>query len=327
MIQIVLIGIGAGAASALLFASIVSGSPISFLLANFAQLPIMIAAIGWTHFAGLAAVVVAGAGLTIIFGGWIAFAFLISIALPAWWLGYLALLGRPAPTGNASDIEWYPVGRIVVWTAIGAAVIVIVSMMRHGVDVASMQAGLRRELEHAMRFLTGAPSDGPLRLPGVKEPERLLDILVMVVPPMKACALAVTSLFNLWLAARVVKISGRLRRPWPAIAQMTFPPFTAALLALAIAATFLADLAGLIGTVLSASLLLAYALLGFAVVHSITAGVGGRGFMLSGLYFVVLVFGWPILIMSALGLIETILALRARVAARRAPPTAPINRS
>jgi hypothetical protein len=73
--------------------------------------------------------------------------------------------------------------------------------------------------------------------------------------------------------------------------------------------------------------LLAYALLGFAVVHSITAGVGGRGFMLSGLYFVVLVFGWPILIMSALGLIETILSLRARVAARRAPPTAPINRS
>jgi hypothetical protein len=108
---------------------------------------------------------------------------------------------------------------------------------------------------------------------------------------------------------------------------MTFPPFTAALLGMAIAATFLADLAGLIGTVLTASLLLAYALLGLAVIHSITAGVGGRGFMLTGLYFVVLLFGWPILIMSALGLIETILALRARVAARRAPPNAPINRS
>ena len=327
MIQIVLIGIGAGATSALLFASIVSGSPGSFLLANFAQLPIMIAAIGWTHFAGLAAVIFAGLGLAIMFGGWIAFAFLISIALPAWWLGYLALLGRPAPGGEASDIEWYPVGRIVAWTAIAATAIVILTMMRHGVDVASMQAGLRRELEHAMRFLTGAPSGGPLRLPGVKDAERLLDILVMVVPPMKACALTVTSLFNLWLAARVAKISGRLRRPWPIIAQMTFPPFTAALLAMAVAATFLADLVGLIGTVLTASLLLAYALLGFAVVHSITAGVGGRGFMLTGLYCVVLLFGWPILIMSALGLVETILALRARVAARRAPPTAPFNRS
>jgi hypothetical protein len=49
--------------------------------------------------------------------------------------------------------------------------------------------------------------------------------------------------------------------------------------------------------------------------------------MLTGLYFVILLFGWPILIMSALGLIETILALRARIAARRAPPTAPVNRS
>ena len=49
MMQIVLIGLGAGAASALLFASIASGSLLSFALANFAQLPIMLAAIGWTH--------------------------------------------------------------------------------------------------------------------------------------------------------------------------------------------------------------------------------------------------------------------------------------
>ena len=65
MMQILLVGTGAGAASALLFASIASGSPLSFVLANFAQLPIMLAAIGWTHLAGLTGALVASAGLAI----------------------------------------------------------------------------------------------------------------------------------------------------------------------------------------------------------------------------------------------------------------------
>ena len=78
----------------------------------------------------------------------------------------------------------------------------------------------------------------------------------------------------------------------------------------------------------TASLLLAYALLGFAVLHTLTRGMNGRGFMLTGTYFIVGLFGWPIVLMSLLGLLETIASLRARAAARRKPPPppAPINR-
>jgi hypothetical protein len=151
----------------------------------------------------------------------------------------------------------------------------------------------------------------------------MLDILVMIVPPMKATALTATSLLNLWLAALIVRVSGRLKRPWPQIAQMTFPPFAATALAIAVAGTFLPDLIGLASGVFTASLLLAYALLGFAVVHAITVGFTGRGFMLTGLYFTVGLFGWPIVLMSLLGLLETVAALRARSAARRRPPTLP----
>jgi hypothetical protein len=325
MMRIAFIGMGAGAASALLFASIVSGSPLSFVLANFAQLPIMIAAIGWTHLAGLTAVLVASAGLAFVLGNWIAFAFLIGIGLPAWWIGYLALLARPSAGPAPANIEWYPLGRIVVWTAIIAGCVVVVSMMRYGLDAAQMQAGLRRELERALRFLAGAPVDGPLGLPGVKDPDRLLDILTLIVPPMKATALTATTLLNLWLAALTVRISGGLRRPWPAIAAMSFPPFAPTVFAIAVAATFLPDLIGLIGGLFTASLLLAYALLGFAVLHAVTARAKGRGFMLTGLYLTVGLFGWPIVLLSLLGLIETMVALRARFAARRGPPAAPTS--
>lgn len=328
MMQIVLIGLGAGAASALLFASIASGSSLSFVLANFAQLPIMLAAIGWTHVAALIAALAASAGLAILTTGSIAFAFLVGIGLPAWWIGYLTLLARPVPGPDPAAVEWYPLGRIVVWTAIAAAFIVVATMFRYGIDAVEMTAGLRRELERALRFLAGAPANSPLRFPRVKDPERLLDILVLIVPPMKALALTATSLLNLWLAALIVRISGRLKRPWPQIAQMSFPPFAPIVLAIAVAGTFLPDFIGLASGVFTASLLLAYALLGLAVLHAVTHGLTGRGFMLTGLYFTVGLFGWPMVLMSLLGLLETMVGLRARVAARRGPPAAPgpINR-
>lgn len=325
MMQIILIGLGAGAASALLFASIVSGSPLAFVLANFAQLPIMLAAIGWTHLAGLSAALIASLGLAAATSGSVAIAFLLGIGLPAWWIGYLALLARPTAGPHPAAMEWYPVGRIVMWTAIAAALVVLVTLLRHGFDAAQMQAGLRHELERGLRFLSGTPANSPLQFPSVRDPERLLDILVLIVPPMKAIALTATSLFNLWLAALIVRVSGRLKRPWPQIAQMTFPPFAATALAIAVAGTFLPDAIGLASGVFSASLLFTYALLGFAVLHTLTLGFNGRGLMLTGTYFIVGLFGWPMLLMSFVGLLETLVALRARAATKRKPPSPPIN--
>ena len=327
MKQIGLIGLGAGTASALLFVSTARGTAWALALANLAQLPIMIAAIGWTHHAAIVGVLLASAGLALTLGGTVAITFLLAIGLPAWWIGYLALLARPVPgadpTSTETSIEWYPVGRIVVWTAIVAAAVAMASMLRHGLDADAVHAGLRRELERLLRFLAGLPADAPLRSPGARDLDRVLDVLALIAPPMKAIGLTLTSLFNLWLAALIAHISGLLKRPWPAIAQMTFPPFAPTVLAIAVAGTFLTDLIGLASSVLTASLLLAYALLGFAVVHAITTGIGGRRFMLAGLYLTVVVFGWPIVLMALVGLIETILGLRARHAAKRPPPLPP----
>ena len=68
MMQLYLIGMSAGAAAALLFASVASGSPLSVLLFYLAPLPILIAALGWSHWAALIAAVVASASLAAIFG-------------------------------------------------------------------------------------------------------------------------------------------------------------------------------------------------------------------------------------------------------------------
>jgi hypothetical protein len=95
------------------------------------------------------------------------------------------------------------------------------------------------------------------------------------------------------------------------------------LLAGAVAGSLLPDLLGVLSGVLAASLLMAYSLLGLAVLHAITRSVGGRAFVLAGTYSALIILGWPALLMSFLGLADALFDLRGRVAGRHGPPTSP----
>lgn len=319
MMQILLVAVGAGAASALLFASVASGSLVAVLLFYLASLPILIATLGWSHLAGLIGALLAASGLGVALGFSFFFAFLFGIGLPAWWLGYLAMLGRPIATnGAAGTMEWYPVGRLVLWAALIGSAVIAVAVLNFGTDRETFQNELRNAFERALKM------QSQTRVPGkTTDSGRIIDILVMALPPAAAVLLTVLNTFNLWLAARVVNLSGRLRRPWPDLAAMTLPPITPGLLAAAIAGSFLPDLPGMLAGVLAASLFMAYAMMGFAVLHAITRGMGGRVFALVGAYFSVVVFGWPILAMSLLGLAESAFNIRARFATPTAGPPAP----
>jgi predicted membrane protein DUF2232 len=318
MLQIVFIGIGAGAAAALLFASVVSGSLLATLLFYLAPLPILIAGLGWSHWAALVAAVTAGLGLGAILGFYFFTAFLIGVGLPAWWLGYLALLARPVSAsgnGAAPAVEWYPIGRLVLWAAIIGAIVVLVAVPNFGTDKESFQAGLRSAFERAIQL------QSPAETPGRPDVDKLIDLLVLAIPPAAAVLATIVNVFNLWLAARIVRVSGRLRRPWPNLSELQLPRSAAGLLAGALAGSLLPDLLGLLSAVLAASLLMAYAIIGFAVLHAITRGMGSRSFALGGAYAAVVVLGWPVLGMSLLGLADTAFNVRDRFAAKRGPPT------
>lgn len=334
MMQFGFIGICAGAAAALLFASVTSGTLLSILLFYLAPLPIMIAGIGWSHWAALIAAIVSSVALGGIFGGMFSLAFGAGIGAPAWWLSYLTMLARPATAAAGGPIEhrgaghddmsleWYPPGRLVVWAAALAALIVIAAIPNFGFDAESFRAGLHEALARTLQIETGTETGPPLSMPGVSNPHRVIDFLVEMVPPAAAVLATLANLFNLWLAARIAKFSGRLARPWPQLSAMTFPSTVLALFAVAIALSFSGGLVGIIAGVLSASLVIAYGVLGFAVMHDITRGIANRPFFLGGIYAAVLMFGWPILALCLLGLAETLLGLRARLARKRGPPHA-----
>jgi hypothetical protein len=320
MIQIAIIGIGAGAAAALLFASVISGSWLSIPLFYLAPLPIMIAGLGWSHWAAMTAALAGAIGLGAVFGTVFLLAFAAGAGFPAWCLGYLAMLARPVASTNGSDqgaasFEWYPPGRLVIWAAVLGALVVIVAIPNFGVDADSFRAGLRDALNAIMRVNNGTPARTG------SNTERLLEILVNAIPPAAAVLATITNLLNLWLAARVVKFSGRLARPWPQLSSMTFPQLMTAALGVAIILSFLDGMLGIVGGIVAASLLLAYGVLGFAVLHAITQGMSARPLVLSITYASVFLLGWPMLALCLLGLIDSAIGLRGRISAKRGPPT------
>src|SRR6202022_1508894 len=85
-----------------------------------------------------------------------------------------------------------------------------------------------------------------------------------------------TLTLNLWLAARITATSGRLHRPWPDLKSADFAPMTLAALCVAVAFCFTGGLLAILAQIVTAALMMAYALTGFAVLHTLTLALKSR---------------------------------------------------
>jgi hypothetical protein len=329
MAQVLLIGLGAGAASALLFASIVSGSPLAILLFYLSALPVMLAAIAWSHMAGLFAVLFGALSLAAALNFWIAFVYLASVATPAYVLAYMSMLGRevaPASGTAPPEMEWYPIGRLLLWAAAIAFALVTVVILQFGTSFESYQKTIRATFETVLKLQARIPADQPLKLPGVQNPEQFLNTLVAVMPAAAAVLSMLTSIINLWLAARVARVSGRLRRPWPDLNEVSLPLSAALLLAVALAISFMTGMPGFVAAIAIAVLTLAFSIAGFSALHALTRSAGARTWILAGAWASVILLGWPLLFVAILGVADTVFNLRSKQAAKQ-PPFPPIQRT
>ena len=92
-----------------------------------------------------------------------------------------------------------------------------------------------------------------------------------------------TLTLNLWLAAKITATSGRLHRPWPDLKSAELPPMTLVALVVALAFCFVGGLARDVRADRDhRALLMAYALIGFAVLHTLTLALKSRA-VLAGL--------------------------------------------
>ena len=307
-----LIALGAGLISAVVFASATTGPLlIRMVLFLLTALPLFLAGLGLGPFAALIAGV-AGTGLVLVAGSPLAAAvFAVSQAFPVIVLVHLASLNREGPDGA---IEWYPAGRLIIAAALLAGALSAATLVLLGGDMETLRATMREMLQAFVDTELAKMPDAPAL--GPAEIDEATTLVIALLPAASAISSMCSLLFNFWLAGRITLASGRLMQPWPDLAAIEYPPMTPLLLAGATAASFLADIPGLVARSFAGPLFVAYVLLGLAVMHYVTRGKPWRPFALWGLYTALFVMNSiASLAIALLGLAEAIWPMR-----RNAPP-------
>jgi Predicted membrane protein (DUF2232) len=193
-----LIALGAGVVSAVVFASATTGplfarmvlfllTPLALFLAGLGLGPISAAVAG-----------IAGAALVLAVGGMpAAIVFAVSQALPVLILVYLVSLNRPLAEGR----EWYPVGRLVIAAAVMAGVFSTLILFMLGGDVETQRI-LRDLLQSFVTNELPKMPDAPALAPA--DIEEAATYLLAVLPAATAISTMGSFLLNMWLAGRTL---------------------------------------------------------------------------------------------------------------------------
>ncbi len=312
------LALGAGLASALLFAVTVQGTAIAMALAYLAPLPIMIATLGWGADVGLIALFVACATVAGVIEPLSGLLYGLTVALPA--LVLAALARAPSlPRFRKPDAAAPPlrasVGAMTLAAAgfgvvisFGALVTLIVVYGGYENGVTTISEMLRPTLQEAM----GEASDATLA--------EAISLFVKYSPAAVAASTTLMLLANLYAAARSIQVSQRLDRPWPPLPiSLSLPP-GAALAALVALGAWLTTPPryGAFAAVLVGALGVIFVMQGLAVLHALSRRLPARPALLFCLYFACFVAPrWVLPALAMIGAAESLYSLRLRAALRR----------
>jgi hypothetical protein len=319
MTRDIFIALALGLVAAVVFVSATTGPlPVRLILFLITPLPLLLAGLGWGVRAALIAAL-AGTGLLMLAGPMVGAVFALSQAVPAAVLSYLALLNRPAHRADDADAEtekapareWYPAGRLVIWTAIMAALPAAIWTLIADAQGADLKQTLETALSEAFKAgALSAPGGTPITPEAIAQ---ITSIIYAMLPSGSAIAWMSGLLLTLYFAGRIMLASGQLARPWPDLASMEFPPGTALAFLIALVVAFIAGPIGIVARAFLGAFLLAYVLLGLSIIHYVTRGSTWRPFILLGIYGTLLVLSaYAAIPIALIGLADTFLNFRRR---------------
>lgn len=317
------IAIGAGLVSGLLFVAAATGAVASLMvLVLLTPLPIAITGFSYGWAGAAIASLMAAAVLTVIGSIKAGLFHLILFGTPTSAAIYFFLLSRDYAGDNATTYrEWYPVGRVLFGVAVTSGVIATAALYSLGTS--------RAELEEHVKTIVARMLSSELPWPGGEKPTTeqlgaLIELLTLSFPAAIALFWMWIVLFNLWVGAKIARASGLLPRPWPNVSMIALPPIAGVVLAVSVAASFLADYPGLIASGFASGLFVAFTLVGLAIVHNTTWNNAVRPLILIAVYAFLLFFN-PIsgLAIASLALIEPLLPLRKTENGGYRPPGPP----
>jgi Predicted membrane protein (DUF2232) len=291
-----------GAGGAALYLSVLSGLMGTTMLVALAQLPLFIAGL-WLGTGAAAVAGLAATTIVLMVGRDLMAAALFAglYATPVILLVDRALRAR---AGVGNTLEWYPPGRLTAWLtgfALGAFGIALLWLG----GPQALQSMLRLTLASALAQLIDTTAT---------QREMLTAAVAAVVPGTLAASWMIMVLANGVLAQGILTHFRANWRPSPQLAELSLPIWIMAVLAAAILATGLGGSTRFIGINAMIVLSVPYSLAGLAVVHVAASRLTRPAVPLVIFYVLAGLFGWPLLLVAILGLLDGPLDLRRRLA-------------
>ena len=290
-----------GVAAGLLYLAVTLGTPGALILVYMTQLPLFVAGLwlgaGAAALAGLTGSIVLLAASDLLGAA----LFAVLNAVPVALLVRQALLARRAEDGT---LAWYPAGLLTAWlTGLALAGIAAVLFLFGGPH--GMQSALQGLLGDVLQRLTRQP-------PASRD--QVAATLATVIPGIVAASWMVMAAINGALAQGVLARFGANWRPTPDLAGLGLPLWLPVAFGLAAGATVLGGMPRFIGINMIITLSVPFCLAGLAVLHMAVRRLTHPAMALAGFYTLAAVFGWPLLAVAVLGLLESWLRLRYRLA-------------
>jgi hypothetical protein len=297
--------VGGGIAAALLYLSVLSGVPGAVLLAYLAQLPLC--AVGLSL--GTASAMLAGAvgGLVILMtAGIIGTGLFLGVdALPVILISRLALLSR-----SGDGREWYPVGHLLLWLAGLGLLVFLAAVVAFSDAPGGLQGVVGQFLQSSLGRMMSEPlGDGPGG--GIAA---IAEGMACFFPAVMAASWLLMSVINGMIAQGLLTRYGRQVRPSPSVGEIEMPEWLGTALALAVGIAVLGSpMVAFVGLNTALILTVPFFFAGLAVVHLFARRYSARSALLTGFYVVTVLFGWPVLVVVILGIVERWVRLRDRL--------------
>ncbi len=296
-------GIGAllGALGAGLYLTVLTGSPGAMILVYLAQLPLFAAGL-WLGVGAAAMAALTASAVLLAAGGVIAAALFAGLyAAPVVLLVRQALLARNGPEGA---IEWYPPGLLTAWlTGLGLAAFAVALVALGGPH--GVEALLRQSLTPVIDAVVDESAAGR---------SALADGLARIIPGVVAASWMVMTASTALLAQGLLARFGMSWRPTPDLARLTLPIWIPLLFGVAAAAMAVGGAVRFLGISVLIVLAIPFCLAGLAVLHTWARRLRRPQITLVTFYVLAGLFGWPLLVIAVLGLIDALFGLRRRFA-------------